>query len=585
MPTGRHAARIAAAVAVLILALGLVYLLRPLGIIRGPSMLLVRHPMLVTLPLIAFLATFGLGAGVVVVRRKLGLAPGGEGARRGAGRRMRSRIDSFLLGHGLIRSDQPLRLPLVVALAVASLGLLYAFVSTKAYTDRAIYAHSDFQKLLPSELAGGEVRVKPYEVARKQLQNSLNTPTERITNMHIVKVGDELRWTAFKDPEGLFRVYTRKTAGIMSVSGESSSPTVEQSGPDHEEAFEVGPGMKWSDGIRWRIAKDFCYTCDVAEMTAIPTAEGPVVIAPYISYEGGFFVKRPVFGGVYLVHANGSIEDLSPEEALESPLVAASGRMYPEKLARRTADAYKYKNGIINRVFIHTEQLEVADTEANSQPYLQDFEDIGPQWVTTMKPRGETFTTAAVLLTDAQTGENRAWVVPKGTSLIGNEKAPDIVRGESIPGITFADTGAGDAGGKFRVVEPRQIFPGGRLQFLVTIVPNSSNRSTMSVIVDAERQEVVAKFAATTEGDADLIEYLADGALPEDEGVAPGEAEGGLTAGQDAGATLERLLEQNRAEQAQAGDRIEALEAQERDLERLLRQEQPEASEAPVEEE
>jgi hypothetical protein len=584
LPTDRATAKIAAAVAVLILTLGLVYLLRPLGIIRGPFMLLVRHPMLVTLPLICFLITFGLGSALVALRGGFRRAPEGKGSGGAARRRGRSKFDSYLRAHGLVSSDQPLRLPLVVALAIGSLGLLCAAGVTKTYTGRAIYANADFQKLLPSELSGGEVRVKPYEVALKQLQNSLNTPTEKITNMHIVKVGDELRWTAFKDPEGLFRVYTKKTAGIMSVTGESSSPSVEQSGTGHDEAFEVGPGMKWSDGIKWRIAKDFCYTCDVAEMTAIPTANGPVVIAPYIAYEGGLLVKRPVFGGVYLVDAGGSIEDLSPAEALENPLVAASGRLYPEKLARRTADSYKYKNGILNRMFIHDEQLEVSDTEENSQPYLQDFKDLGLQWVTTMKPRGETFTTAAVLLTDAQSGENRAWVVSKGTSLIGNEKAPDIVRGESIPGITFADAGADDAGGKFRVVEPRQIFPGGRLQFLLTIIPNSSNRSTMSIIVDAERQEVVAKFPATTEGDADLIEYLASGTLPEDETVDPGEVDGELTTGEGAAATLERLLEQNRTEQAQAGDRIEALKTQERDLERLLKEAEREVPEAPAEE-
>jgi hypothetical protein len=106
----------------------------------------------------------------------------------------------------------------------------------------------------------------------------------------------------------------------------------------------------------------------------------------------------------------------------------------------------------------------------------------------------------------------------------------------------------------------------------------------MSIIVDAERQEVVAKFPATTEGDADLIEYLASGTLPEDETVDPGEVDGELTTGEGAAATLERLLEQNRTEQAQAGDRIEALKTQERDLERLLKEAEREVPEAPAEE-
>ncbi len=136
--------------------------------------------------------------------------------------------------------------------------------------------------------------------------------------------------------------------------------------------------------------------------------------------------------------------------------------MYPEKLARRP-DAYKYKRGILNRMFTHTEQLEVADTEQNKQSYLHDFRRLGLQWTTTMKPRGKTFTTAAVMTAD----------------------------------ITFADEGSSDAGGKFRVVEPRQVFPGGRLQFLVPIIPNSSNRSTISAfegLRDVRGTGIVAAF-------------------------------------------------------------------------------------------
>lgn len=141
-----------------------------------------------------------------------------------------------------------------------------------------------------------------------------------------------------------------------------------------------------------------------------------------------------------------------------------------------------------NRLFVHTDQLEVADTEQNDQPFLQDFAGFGPQWVTTLKPRGRTFTMAALMPTGALDGKTRIWVVPPGRSLIGNHRSLDIVRGESFPGITFAQAGGSDAGGKFRVIEPRQIFPGGRLQFLLSIIPDAANRVTMSVIVDAESQ-------------------------------------------------------------------------------------------------
>ena len=246
--------------------------------------------------------------------------------------------------------------------------------------------------------------------------------------------------------------------------------------------------------------------------------------------------------------------------------------LFPEGLARRLADAYKFKRGIWNRLFVHTDQLEVADTEKNRQPFLQDFGRLGPQWVTTLKPRGRTFTTAGVITTDAVSGKTRVWLARRAQSLIGNQRALDIVRGESFPGIVFADAGDSGGSGKFRVVEPRQVFPGGRLQFLLSIIPDAANRVTMSVVVDAASQRVTAKFLATPEGDADLIAYLRTGRLPGDaerESAVPQDGRRTAT-GNDPASTLRRLLHDNRTEQRRAAGRSSDLKAQERDLRRLL---------------
>ena len=49
------------------------------------------------------------------------------------------------------------------------------------------------------------------------------------------------------------------------------------------------------------------------------------------------------------------------------------------------------------------------------------------------KPRGRTFTTSAIMAIDAVTGSARIWRVPKDRSLVGNERALDIVRGGQFP--------------------------------------------------------------------------------------------------------------------------------------------------------
>ncbi|MCA1695789.1 MAG: DUF2834 domain-containing protein [Actinobacteria bacterium] len=556
---------------------------------RGPYMLfVVRHPALISIPLLAGATIFLVHLSFKLAKRALGGRTPPEPRRRSrkgkvregvpderARRRPRYSLAEFVRGGWRGRGERkpPLLFgPAMSFLVCGTLGFVFAVMVTASWTGAAIYEHSDYGPLTLEMLRGGQARIKPYEVARRQSQNGLNSPTERPTNLHIVKVDGDLLWTSVRDPDGFFRVLSKPTRGVMSVEASSTAPGVRQSGVRYDSDFRYGPGMRISENIRWQVYKKKCYSCDVAEMTGVPTPAGPLVIAPYIRYKGNWFVRRPTLGGVYVVHPDGRIDDLSPEQAVRSSLVRESGRLFPERLARRIADAYKFKRGIWNRLFVHTDQLEVADTEKNRQPFLQDFGRLGPQWVTTLKPRGRTFTTAGVITTDAVSGKTRVWLARRGQSLIGNQRALDIVRGESFPGIVFADASDSGGSGKFRVVEPRQVFPGGRLQFLLSIIPDAANRVTMSVVVDAASQRVTAKFLATPEGDADLIAYLRTGRLPGDAEREIAVPQGGrrTAKGNDPASTLRRLLHDNRTEQRRAARRISDLEAQERDLLRLL---------------
>ena len=532
----------------------LLYQLRALGPVRGTYMtVFVRYPALFWAPLIAALLLGGAHFGMRVLLDR-------HDRQRGSKRR-----NPFLARFG--RDWTPAMTFGVSGIAV----FCFCALMVDAWTQSAIAGHVRYAPLDIRTLEGGEVRVKPFEVAQRQLVNSFNSPTERVTNMHVVDVDGELTWSAFRDPSGFFRTISKSTTGIITSDAESSSPRVTVRGTAQDGKFKYGPGMRFRDNVYWRLYRKHCYSCDVTEVIAVPTPEGPVIVAPYVRYKGGLFVRRPVFGGVYVVHADGEIEDLSPEEAARTPLVAESGRMFPVQLARRYADAYKYRLGVWNRMFTHTDGYEVADVGENEQPYLQKFAGMEhAQWVTTMTPRGRRSATGGVMLTDAVTGATRFWKTKEDLSLIGNEKALDIVRGERL-GVNFA--------GAFMAVEPRQVFPNGRLHFLISVVPQEANRSTLNVIVDAESQTVVKVFPATDAGDAALTAYLNGEEVPDDfdfdgeQGADPAGAPSGPTGptgptgNEDTVSTLRRLLERNREQQKE-------LREQEADLERLL-DEQP----------
>ncbi len=175
---------------------------------------------------------------------------------------------------------------------------------------------------------------------------------------------------------------------------------------------------------------------------------------------------------------------------------------------------------------MHEDQTRIEDTELNRQPYLVDFgaAGLGPQWVTVAEPYGRAFAASAIFLTDATTGRTRIWRVPERTSLSGNRRALQAVRAVSIPGIDFGDGGAGGtASGNFRVVEPRPVFVKGRVVYLTSIIPNTANAVSKTVVVDAETNKLVAIFDNDSDprAEAKTIAYIQTGVVPADT-AAPG---------------------------------------------------------------
>ena len=206
-----------------------------------------------------------------------------------------------------------------------------------------------------------------------------------------------------------------------------------------------------------------------------------------------------MLGGVFVVHPDGEIEDLSPDEARKRPEITSTGRLFPDTLARRIQDAYAYKRGIWNRFVLHEEQTQISDTESNQQPYLIDFGERGAKWVTVAEPYGQAFAANAIFLTDTVTGETEIWRVPRNASLSGNRRAVQTVRSVSIPGVVFAGEGAQGDG--------RQVQGGGAeagvrtraLLYLVSVIPENGNSVSKSVVVDAARNKVVAIFDNDTD--------------------------------------------------------------------------------------
>ncbi|MDQ3675225.1 MAG: hypothetical protein M3401_00250 [Actinomycetota bacterium] len=378
---------------------------------------------------------------------------------------------------------------------------------------KAIVGATNYEEIdgLP---AGGQVRIVPREVAEQNASSAFNSPTETLTNFRIVKTPDGLSWTALRTPQGAFRIFSKKSQGLVELDAQQTARSLRQ--VDAE--LEVAPGLQITDNLRWRLLKQRLLI-KLEEPVGIETPDGPRILVPYLEYKG-FLVRRPVLGGVFVVSPNGDIEDLEPEEAARRPELAGTGRIFPDTQARRVQDAYQYKRGVWNAWFVHEDQTRITDTETNKQPYLVDFGGaLGTQWVTVAEPYGRAFAASAIFLTDARTGKTRIWRVPPRTSLAGNRRAIQAVKAVSIPGIDFGDSGSAPGGsGNFKVVEPRPVFVRSRLVYLTSIIPNSANAVSKTVVVDAATSKLVAIFDNDRDPQAEdkTQRYIETGDIPDE---------------------------------------------------------------------
>ena len=381
---------------------------------------------------------------------------------------------------------------------------------------RAIVKATEYEAIdgLPPD---GIVRLVPREVAEQNAASAFNSPTETLTNFRIVNTDKGLVWTALRTPQGAFRIFTKKSQGIVELDAENTARSLRQIDAE----LQVAPGLQITDNLRWRLLKRR-FLIKLEEPVGIDTPRGPRIVVPYLEYKG-ILIRRPVLGGVFVVAPDGTIEDLEPGEAARRPELARSGRIFPDTQARRIQDAYQYRRGIWNAWFVHEDQTRITDTETNRQPYLVDFgaDGLGPQWVTVAEPYGRAFAASAIFLTDAVTGRTRVWRVPRRTSLSGNRRALQAVRTVAIPGVDFGDGSPGS--GNFRVVEPRPVFVKGHLVYLASIIPNSANAVSKTVVVDAETNKLVAIFDNDRDKQAEekTRRYIETGEVPE-EAVAPG---------------------------------------------------------------
>ena len=377
-------------------------------------------------------------------------------------------------------------------------------------------------------------RLVPLPVAARFGLDSLQRSTERSFDWNPQYWNGQLSWVSALTPDGPFRYFTAKAPGIQVIDATSTDRDVKFVG----QRMEISEGVGITDNIRWKLAKQR-YFVDVPEVYYGQVDGKVVAVAPKLDYKG-LFVRYPVPAGVFVVHADGRIEDLSREAAVNHPAVKSAGRAVPEVYARFVHETYAYRGGLLNKWFNHVDQPEIENPagETNNQPYMLDTTN-GLAWVSAANPWGKSAGIYKVFTTNALTGVTSLYNVPENTSLTGADQAIGYIR-SAKPQYNWQSANAeGSSSGNIVAIEPRPQVVKGELQWMVSVTTSDAKGVQETCFVNAKNNNVNC-FAKGSEA----IAYAKSGsgapATPAD-APAPGQAPAPTAPSSDTAARLEKL--------------------------------------------
>ncbi len=352
-------------------------------------------------------------------------------------------------------------------------------------------------------------RVVPRQVADVTTRGSVSYRQHRLGTSDIARTENgALAWSYAIQPDGFRNQLLENQRGVLVTD---MTRMDDRQIDVYEEDFTYGEGMLFHRSADWNLkATDYFskYDDDAVEFSH----EGrPYMYYPKTGHEWHltpFPHTTPTWDGGALVHPDGRIDHLGPEEARSEPILEGQ-RLYPTTLTRDEMGSLGYRNGIINQlptIGAHEGQIEVARLPSgadNEQPFVIDLEGERMSYVTAMEPYGQdTRGLDEVWFADAETGEYTFFGTDDET-LTGPERAMGIARS--------ADSRT-NWGQNFVVTEPVPVTVDGDLWWHVKVSPTDFTDVTRNVFVNADTgrtieirdDEAVRSFIAGTVAEEDL---------------------------------------------------------------------------------
>ncbi|MFH1188475.1 MAG: hypothetical protein V1652_01365 [bacterium] len=385
-------------------------------------------------------------------------------------------IGGLLLTGIIPKSEKPFVTWFVVGFFVLVVGGMLLSIPASLWGPKNI-AHS-LQVTEVSQLPDSHMdslRVMPRAVADRMAKDSLQYPRYQLDTSDIVIRNEKPMWAYTLIPDGIINSFSLKDKGVMYVD----MTTLNKNTETVETDLSVGPGMLLTDGLEWRIFRER-YFIDHGDSFTLTKGTDMYIVVPIIEYERHSFYSIPKWGGVAIVDAKGEITFLNPEEAQNSDILQGQ-KLVPDSLARTWVNSLNYKQGILNVLFSHDNQFEIADTpnDANQQPFLIDTAE-GLKWFIAVEPYGNAHGVFRIYMVDARAGTISVKNYSAGDPLLGPVSSTDYLK-KDFPTVDWSS---------ITPAEPIPVSVRDKLFWIVRAIASDGSGVSFVAVVDAQSGQV-----------------------------------------------------------------------------------------------
>ena len=378
-----------------------------------------------------------------------------------------------------------------IILTVSLLVLGPAITKVKIY--HSIIPITQRISLLPETI---KVRYLPLEIALQYGENKIQESEIKLGDIDPIVFDDKFSWVAARVPNGFWRGLSYKSDGFALIGSDGSVKMLRQQ-------MEYGEGMYITDNILWKL-RERKYWIEIPEIYYLLNGEEIVGIAPYLSYKFEFPVRIPRWGGVFIFHSDGRIEDFTPEQARQLPYIQEQ-RIFPESLTRLYVESWAYQNGIWNAWFTHRDQIQIPRIKysTNQMPFLIPTAE-GSMWMVATEPWGKAYGIFKIFWVDTNTGNIQLYELPRETALIGPNRIWDYIK-TAYPTYDWYILTSKGSTGNILAIEPRPVIKQSKLYWMASLTNLQYGGVSATFLVDAQNPTNILSFKT----EKDLEDFIA----------------------------------------------------------------------------